>query len=53
MSEDSIRSEDLVLIATDNSNVDYKFVVDNRRVVVDTRNDNKAVASDAQKVVRA
>jgi UDP-N-acetyl-D-glucosamine dehydrogenase len=53
LNEDSLRNADLVLIATDHSNVDYQFVVDHSRVVVDTRNATKAVANAAQKVVRA
>ena len=53
LTEDTLGSADLVLIATDHSNVDYQFVVDHSRLVVDTRNATKHVTRGAEKVVRA
>ena len=35
---ESLKNSDCVVIATDHSNVDYEFVVENSRLIVDTRN---------------
>lgn len=34
----SFRDSDCVIIATDHTNVDYKFIADNSKLIVDTRN---------------
>ncbi|MEZ6116819.1 MAG: nucleotide sugar dehydrogenase [Pirellulaceae bacterium] len=46
-------SQDLVLIATDHSAYDYKFIVDHAQVVVDTRNATAGVSKHRHKIVRA
>jgi UDP-N-acetyl-D-glucosamine dehydrogenase len=53
LNEDSLQTADLVLITTDHTNVDYQFVVDHGRVIVDTRNATQRVTRGAGKVVRA
>jgi len=49
----SIASYDAVLIATDHDNVDYKLVVDNARVTVDTRNACIRAGIPAERIVKA
>jgi len=44
---------DAVLIATDHSAYDYQFIVDNARLVVDTRNATESVKRGRSKIVRA
>jgi len=44
---------DAVLIATDHDNVDYRFVVDNAKVVVDTRNACAKAGIPEGKVIKA
>ena len=41
--KDSFKDSDCVVIVTDHSNVDYKFIADNSGLVVDTRNVLKGV----------
>jgi UDP-N-acetyl-D-glucosamine dehydrogenase len=53
LTEATLRAADVVLIATDHSNVDYQFVVDHSRIVVDTRNATKGITRGSGKVVRA
>jgi UDP-N-acetyl-D-glucosamine dehydrogenase len=48
---ETLRGQDLVLIATDHTKVDYQWLVDNSALVVDTRNATKGVTGG--KVVRA
>lgn len=38
LDEENLRNSDLVVITTDHSNIDYQFVVNNSRLVFDTRN---------------
>ncbi|WP_439621109.1 nucleotide sugar dehydrogenase [Gemmata sp.] len=47
-----LAGQDAVLIATDHTAFDYKFIVEHSKLVIDTRNATKAVA-DREKVVRA
>jgi UDP-N-acetyl-D-glucosamine dehydrogenase len=49
----SIASYDAVLIATDHNNVDYKLVVDNAKVTVDTRNACIRAGIPAERIVKA
>jgi len=44
---------DAVLISTDHSSYDYQFIVDNARLVLDTRNATKGVKGGAKKIVKA
>jgi UDP-N-acetyl-D-glucosamine dehydrogenase len=46
-----LKDSDCVVIVTDHSKVDYKFVVDNSDLVVDTRNVLKGIKSK-QNIVR-
>src|SRR5215467_5242118 len=53
LTENTLRSKDLVLIATDHSTIDYQWVVDHSSLVVDTRNATKAVCNGRDRIVRA
>lgn len=48
-----ISSRDVVVIATDHSDVDYHLVGDNAALVVDTRNAMKVVSDPSAEIVRA
>jgi UDP-N-acetyl-D-glucosamine dehydrogenase len=50
---DTLKAQDLVLITTDHTNVDYPWLVEHSPVVVDTRNATKAVTKGLEKIVRA
>jgi UDP-N-acetyl-D-glucosamine dehydrogenase len=49
----TVASYDAVLIATDHDNVDYKLVVDNAKVTVDTRNVCARAGLSPERVVKA
>lgn len=51
LTEEALRAADLVVITTEHSLVDYKWVVANARRVVDTRNATKRVEGRERKVV--
>jgi UDP-N-acetyl-D-glucosamine dehydrogenase len=53
LSAQMLSSYDVVLISTDHSDYDYKWIVKNAKLVVDTRNATAAVASAGKKVVKA
>jgi UDP-N-acetyl-D-glucosamine dehydrogenase len=48
-----LASQDCVLIATDHSAYDYGFIVQNSRLVVDTRNATKSVRQGREKIRKA
>jgi len=48
-----LKRYDVVLIATDHSDYDYKFIVSNSKLVVDTRNATKDVRRGRSKIVKA
>ena len=48
-----IKKYDLVLIATDHSDYDYKWIVKNSKLIIDTRNATKAVKVGRNKIVKA
>ncbi len=51
---ETLSNQDLVLITTDHTNIDYQWLVENSPVVVDTRNATRAVKGGVtKKVVRA
>ena len=50
---ETLRNQDLVLITTDHTNIDYQWLVENSPVVVDTRNATKGVKGGGKKIVRA
>jgi UDP-N-acetyl-D-glucosamine dehydrogenase len=51
LTKESISSSDLVVIITDHSDIDYKFVVDNAKFIFDTRNALKDF-KNAKNIVR-
>ena len=53
LTEDLLKSQDLVLITTDHTNIDYQRVVNHAPLVVDTRNATRAVTRGREKIVRA
>jgi len=53
LTAESISAADAVLIATDHSTIDYDFVVRHARLVVDSRNATRNVASGREKIVMA
>jgi UDP-N-acetyl-D-glucosamine dehydrogenase len=50
---ESLQNQDLVLITTDHTNIDYQWLVENSPVVVDTRNATRSVKAGLKKIVRA
>lgn len=53
LTPENLRGFDCVLIATDHSNVDYRMVVENARLVVDTRNATAKLGAPPGRVVKA
>src|SRR5215469_7590378 len=53
LTENTLRGNDVVLITTDHSKIDYQWVVDHSSIVVDTRNATKTVRNGRDKIVRA
>jgi UDP-N-acetyl-D-glucosamine dehydrogenase len=53
LTEQSIGQFDLVLIATDHTTVNYQWIVDHARLVVDTRNATRTVSLGREKIYRA
>ncbi len=53
LSAEYLCSQDCVLIATDHSAFDYQFIVENSKLVIDTRNATKTVTEGREKIVRA
>ena len=50
---ETLRNQDLVLITTDHTNIDYQWLVENSPMVVDTRNATRDVKGGSKKIVRA
>ena len=50
LTEELLRSQDLVIITTDHSTIDYDWVVKNSRHVFDTRNATKGVRSNRERI---
>ncbi len=48
-----LKRYDAVLISTDHSSYDYQFIVDNARLVIDTRNATAKVKRGRRKIVKA
>ncbi|MBI3991582.1 MAG: nucleotide sugar dehydrogenase [Candidatus Omnitrophica bacterium] len=48
----NIRKQDAVLIVTNHSNIDYRFILDNARFILDTRNALKSLSPGRCKVVK-
>ena len=53
LTENTLRNNDLVLITTDHSKIDYQWVVEHSSLVVDTRNATKTVRNGRDRIVRA
>jgi UDP-N-acetyl-D-glucosamine dehydrogenase len=53
LTEDSLKAQDCVLIATDHSAYDYDFIVEHARLVIDTRNATKNVKAGREKIRKA
>ncbi|MEA1937806.1 MAG: nucleotide sugar dehydrogenase [Pseudomonadota bacterium] len=53
LTEDLLGDCDAVLICTDHDDVDYNFLVENSRLVVDTRNATKKVVKNRERIVKA
>ena len=53
LSAGMLKRYDAVLISTDHSNYDFQFIVDNARLVIDTRNATKGVKRGRGKIVKA
>ena len=49
----SLKRYDCVLISTNHSDYDYKWIVQNAKLVVDTRNACAAVKTGRSKIVKA
>jgi UDP-N-acetyl-D-glucosamine dehydrogenase len=53
LSAKMLRGYDAVLISTDHSDYDYKWIVKNSKLVIDTRNATKNVRTGRSKIVKA
>jgi UDP-N-acetyl-D-glucosamine dehydrogenase len=53
LSQELLAAQDVVLIATDHSSIDYDFVVKNSALVLDTRNATRNIKSGRDRIVRA
>ncbi|MEW6236988.1 MAG: nucleotide sugar dehydrogenase [Candidatus Omnitrophota bacterium] len=53
LTEETLQSRDAVMILTDHSNIDYQWIVDNARIVVDTRNATRGVQRHRERIVKA
>lgn len=47
-----LKSKDCVVIVTDHSNIDYRFIVNNSKFVMDTRNALGGIKTDREKIER-
>ncbi|MDA3871392.1 MAG: nucleotide sugar dehydrogenase [Candidatus Marinimicrobia bacterium] len=52
MTTQLLHNSDVVVITTDHSNIDYQFIVDNAKLVVDTRNVTKKLKHTKNKVLK-
>ena len=52
LEEKIVREVDCVVIVTDHSQYDYQWLVDNARLVIDTRNATKGVQNGQEKIVK-
>jgi UDP-N-acetyl-D-glucosamine dehydrogenase len=53
LTPETLAQADIVLIATDHSTLDYQFIVEHARIVVDTRNATRGVTRSREKIYRA
>ncbi|MCX6639788.1 MAG: nucleotide sugar dehydrogenase [bacterium] len=52
LTEETLAKQDVVLIVTDHSNIDYKWVVKHSSLVVDTRNTTKGIDPGTTKIAK-
>ena len=52
LTADRLQEADCVVITTDHSCLDYEWVVENSKLVVDTRNATKNVKNNREKIVK-
>ncbi len=52
LTKEVLENSDVVVITTDHSHIDYQFIVDNAKLVVDTRNVTKNLKRTENKVLR-
>jgi UDP-N-acetyl-D-glucosamine dehydrogenase len=53
LTSENLSQYNLVLISTDHSSYDYESIVNNSRLVVDTRNATKGIKKNREKIVKA
>ncbi len=53
LSEETVKNHDAVFILTDHSNIDYQWVTDRAKLVVDTRNATRNVKNNRDRIVKA
>ena len=53
LTEDLLKNQDVVLITTDHTNVNYQWVVDHAALVIDTRNATRGITRGRDKIIRA
>ena len=53
LTEDLLKNQDVVLITTDHTNVNYQWVVDHAALIIDTRNATRGVTRGRDKIIRA
>ena len=53
LSADQLSQCDAVLILTDHSGVDYRWVVEHAQLVIDTRNATCSIENHREKIVKA
>ncbi len=52
LTKEKIKGKDLILIVTDHTHVDYNLIVENARIVFDTRNVTKDLMGDFKNIVK-
>ncbi|MGI0129956.1 MAG: nucleotide sugar dehydrogenase, partial [Thermoplasmata archaeon] len=52
LTAEALQGYDAVVISTDHSSYDYHFIVENARLIVDSRNATKDVREHREKIVR-
>lgn len=53
LTKETVENSDAVFILTDHNCIDYSWVVEHAKIVVDTRNATKDVANHREKIVKA
>jgi len=53
LDENKLNKYDCVVIITDHSAYDYNWIVENSKLVIDTRNATASVGNNRQKIIKA